>query len=317
MNNPEQLHADDHWIRNQRGPKNQIDPYRPYHLLLEKERSLTGEIEDVITIFLTNKECRFTCLMCDLWKNTTERPVPSGAIPQQIEWALEQLPPAKQIKLYNSANFFDPGAIPTSDYKRIAELVEPFETVIVENHPNLTGERCLQFARMLRPRLQMALGLETTHPEVLQKLNKKMKPEDFRRSVNFLKGHGISVRAFILLKPPFLSEDEGIQWAKESLIYAFDSGTDCCIVIPTRAGNGAMDQLQQDGYFSPPRLQSLEEVLDFGINLKAGQVFADTWDLKQFSNCEQCFEKRKSRIEQMNLQQQYLPPVSCSCDPGS
>lgn len=313
MNRSEDLQIDDLWIRNQRGPKNEVDPFRPYHFLIEKERTLSGEIEEVITIFLTNKECRFSCLMCDLWKNTTERPVPAGAIPQQIEWALEQLPQAKQIKLYNSANFFDPGAIPTADYTRIAELVESFETVIVENHPMLTGERCLQLAGMLRPRLQVAMGLETVHPEVIQRLNKKMKPEDFRRSAKFLRGHGIGVRAFILLRPPFLSEKEGIRWAKESVIYAFDSGTDCCIVIPTRSGNGAMDQLQQDGHFSPPELSSLEHLQEFGINLNRGMVFVDTWDLEQFSSCDLCLEERKKRMDQMNLHQQIIPAVHCSC----
>jgi len=313
MNKPKDLQIDDHWIRNQRGSKNRVDPFRPYHFLTEKERTLAGKIEDVITIFLTNKECRFNCLMCDLWKNTTDRTVPAGAIPQQIEWALEQLPQAKHIKLYNSANFFDPGAIPTTDYSRIAELLESFETAIVENHPLLTGERCLQFAGMLRPRLQVAMGLETVHPEVLQRLNKKMKPEDFRRSVMFLKGHGISVRTFILLRPPFLSEKEGLYWAKESLIYAFDSGTDCCIIIPTRAGNGALDQLQQEGHFSPPELSSLEHIQEYGLSLKRGIVFVDTWELEQFSRCDLCFEERKDRMEQMNLNQWIIPAIPCSC----
>jgi len=313
MNNPTDLQINDQWIRNHRGAKNRIDPYRPYHFLIEKERTLDGSIENVITIFLSNKECRFNCLMCDLWKNTIDTPVPAGAIPQQIEWALEQLPQAKQIKLYNSSNFFDPAAIPTTDYSRIAELLESFDTVIVENHPLLTGERCLQFAGMLHPRLQVAMGLETVHPEVLQRLNKKMKPEDFQRSVMFLKGHGIGVRTFILLKPPFLSEKEGLHWAKESLIYAFDSGTDCCIVIPTRAGNGAMDQLQVEGQFSPPELISVERIQEYGLNLKRGTVFADTWDLEKFSRCELCFEKRKERMERMNLTQRIVPGIPCSC----
>lgn len=314
MSDHNDLQIDEHWIRKQRGIKNQIDPLRPYHFLIEKERTPSGSIEDVITIFLTNRECRFSCLMCDLWKNTTDRTVPEGAIPAQIEWALEQLPGARHIKLYNSASFFDPGAIPPADYARIAELVKPFDTVIVENHPNLTGERCLQFDRMIRPKLQVAMGLETVHPEVLHRLNKKMKPEDFRQSVKFLNDNGISSRAFILLRPPFMSEAEGIHWARKSLLYAFESGTESCVVIPTRAGNGAMEILQKDGHFTPPELSSLEEVLEYGISLNAGMVFADTWDLQQFSSCNLCFEKRKQRIEQLNLFQGNIPAVTCSCE---
>lgn len=303
----------DQWIRQMRGPKNHMDPFKPYAFLNEKERTPGGDIEEVNTIFLTNRECRYSCLMCDLWINATEGTVPEGAIPRQIEWALAQLPPAKHLKLYNSANFFDPLAIPTADYTHIAELVEPFESLIVENHPLLTGERCLQFARMIRPRLQVAMGLETVHPDVLQKLNKKMNAEDFRRSAEFLHGNGISTRAFILLRPPFLNEEEGIYWARESLSFAFESACDCCTLIPTRAGNGAMDQLQAGGFFSPPLLHSLEEVLDYGINLGVGRVMADTWDLEYFSTCKHCFEERKLRIERINLEQKTLAPIKCSC----
>ena len=32
----------------------------------------TGGCVDVATLFLTNRECPFRCLMCDLWKNTLE-----------------------------------------------------------------------------------------------------------------------------------------------------------------------------------------------------------------------------------------------------
>ncbi len=75
-------------------------------------------MEPVATVFLTNRECPFRCLMCDLWRNTLTETVPVGAIPAQIDHALLRLPPAKQLKLYNSGSFFDPHAIPPQDYGR-------------------------------------------------------------------------------------------------------------------------------------------------------------------------------------------------------
>mgnify|MGYP001140266515 CR=1 FL=1 len=116
------------------GKKNPVDPYRPYAYFVEKECTGTGLIEDVSTILLTNNECPFRCLMCDLWKNTTDKPVPPGAIPEQIKFALSRLPPAKHLKLYNSGSFFDNRAIPESDYQEIASLIENFATVTVESH---------------------------------------------------------------------------------------------------------------------------------------------------------------------------------------
>jgi radical SAM enzyme (TIGR01210 family) len=303
----------DWWILSRRGVRNPVDPARPYGWLVEKEYTSSGKVQDTAIIFLTNRECSYHCLMCDLWKNTTDFSVPVGSIPQQIEFALSQLAPARHLKLYNSGSFFDERAIPSDDYEKIAELVSGFETVIVESHPRLVNEKCLRFRNLLKPELQVAMGLETVHPEVLRKLNKRMTLEDFENTVRFLSGNGIQSRAFILLRPPFMSESEGIYWAERSLDFAFRVGVECCTLIPVRPGNGAMDELLSKGEFSMPQIQSLEAVLEYGIGLGAGRVFADTWDLEQFSACNECFEQRKDRLIFMNLRQKTVSPIPCNC----
>ena len=305
--------TDSRWIESLRGKKNPVDPWKPYSFSTEKELTLSGHIETVNTIFLTNRECPYRCLMCDLWKNTTDKKVPPGAIPAQIELALSHLPPAKHIKLYNSGSFFDTAAIPLEDYPNIASLLSDYETVIVENHPRLTSDHILTFRDLIKGQLQVALGLETTHPEVLKRLNKKMTLDDFTKSTQWLSQNGIPVRAFILLKPPFLSAIEGIHWAKHAISFAFDAGVSSCVIIPTRSGNGAMEWLEQNDYFSSPDIQALEEVIEFGINQKKGQVFADLWDIELFSTCTKCLNKRKKRLEQMNLKQSVSAPVHCTC----
>lgn len=301
------------WILSKRPPKNPVNPWRPYAYLTERERSTDGVVENVATLFLTNKECPFQCLMCDLWKNTTDEKVPSGAIPAQIQWALKKLPPAVHIKLYNSGNFFDVEAIPTADFSSIARLLQPFKTVIVECHPRLVGKSCLNFKEMLQPDLQLAMGLEIVHPDVLNKLNKRMTLVDFKRAVEFLNRNGISSRAFILLKPPFLDEENSVLWAKRSIDFAFDVGVECCVIIPTRIGNGALDHLQKEGLFFQPRIESVEEVMEYGIQKKSGRVFADIWDIKKFSVCEKCIRQRTKRLETMNLFQSIPEPVRCVC----
>jgi radical SAM enzyme (TIGR01210 family) len=311
--NPE-FQINDRWILANRGRKNAVDPQKPYAWLIEKERTTLGKTEDIATIFLTNRECQYHCLMCDLWKNTTDDPVPVGAIPNQIEWALDQLPHTRHLKLYNSGSFFDNRAIPNGDYERIASLLSDFETVIVESHPRLINEKCLLFRDMLKPELQVAMGLETVHPEILHKLNKRMTLEDFSNSVSFLTQHGILSRAFILLRTPFLSETEGIFWAERSIDFAFNIGVECCSVIPVRAGNGAMDLLLERGDFARPDIHSLETVLEYGIGLKAGRVFADTWDLGLFSNCKKCIDQRTNRLIAMNLSQKIISRDKCTCD---
>src|SRR5437867_4161624 len=75
-----------------RPPRNPLSPERPYAWLVEPEAAPGGGVVDVATVFLTNRECPFRCLMCDLWKNTLEASVAPGQITAQIRWALERLP---------------------------------------------------------------------------------------------------------------------------------------------------------------------------------------------------------------------------------
>jgi hypothetical protein len=304
----------DRWIASCRGRKNSVDLQKPYALLVEKERTSSGAVEDVATIFLTNRECPFHCLMCDLWKNTTDKSVPEGIIPNQIEWALNNLPDVKHLKLYNSGSFFDKKAIPEKDYQKIASLIGNFETVIIESHPGFINEGCLRFRDMIKSDLQIAIGLESVNTEILMKLNKRMTLENFTDSVSYLMEHDIFTRAFILLRPPFLSESEGVFWAKRSLDFAFNAGVECSVIIPVRAGNGAMDQLLEKGIFSLPDIRSLEKVVEYGIEQQAGRVFADVWDLKLFSKCDKCLADRIKRLTEMNLGQNYIRPVKCTCN---
>ena len=310
---PLPLPLTDRDILAERGPKEFVDPWQPVAAFVEPERQADGKVQDVATIFLANRECPFRCVYCDLWKHTLDEPTPAGAVPRQIDIALERLPTASVVKLYNSGNFFDAAAIPPEDWSAIAERVRRFERVVVENHPRLIDERVLRFRELLGTQLEVAMGLETVHPEVLARMNKRMTLDDFSRAARFLVEHDIAVRAFVLLRPPFLSEDEGIEWALKSIQFAFDCGATCVSVIATRAGNGTMDRLQSEGWFASPKLSSLEQVLASGIAAKRGRVFADTWDAARFADCSTCAAARIERLRQMNLSQAILPPVVCEC----
>ncbi len=290
-----------------------VDSWHPYAFLSELEHSAAGTVEPVSTLFLTNRECPFRCLMCDLWKHTTVEDTPRGAVPAQIRHALDHLPPARHIKLYNNGNFFDRRAIPPDDHPAIADLARDFRTVIVENHPKLCTDDCLRFRDRLNGELEIALGLETIHPEVLPALNKRMTVDDFDRAARFLSSNDIELRTFLLLKPPFLDEDAAVEWALRSLDHAFDQGVRVCSIVPVRAGNGMMEELQRQGLFTPPKLASLERVLTEGLARRRGRVFVDLWDVEEFYDCPDCGPARKARLQAMNLTQLIQPAVACGC----
>jgi len=301
----------DAWIVSRRPKRNLVDPLRPYAFLIEDERAASGEIVPVATVFLTNRECPWRCLMCDLWRNTLTESASAGAIPAQIDYALQRLGAARQIKLYNSGSFFDPKAISPEDFAPIAKRVAGFERVIVECHPALVGSACIEFGGRIAGRLEVAMGLETAHPEILQRLNKRMSLEQFERAAHVLRNNGIDLRVFILVQPPFMREEEAMEWAVRSLEFAFGCGATAATLIPTRDGNGALEELAGAGLFSSPKLMTLEAAMASGIAMGKGRVFADLWDLKKTASCKTCAEERITRLHAMNLQQCVLPGAQC------
>jgi radical SAM enzyme (TIGR01210 family) len=255
--------------------------------------------------------------MCDLWRHTLEETVPVGAIAEQLESALtadraEHPHRAQWLKLYNAGSFFDPQAIPVADWPELARRAKSFERLVVECHPTLIrGNRILPFQRLLGPRtrLELALGLETAHPEVLERLNKGIDREIFRRSAQWIRQHDMDLRVFVLVKPPFLNESEALEWACRSIDFAFDCGANTISLIPTRSGNGALESLAARGEFAPPRPETLELALAYGIQLGRGRVFADTWDLERLEADAARRSSLKVRLKNANQEQRIQGPT--------
>ena len=308
----------DRWILEQRPPREVRDPQKPQAFFVEDEAAASGEIIPVATIFLTNRECPWRCVMCDLWRNTLTTSVPRGAIPAQIDCALSQLPTARVLKLYNSGSFFDARAIPVEDHQTIADRANNFERLIVENHPALVDDKVLRFRDHLRCRLEIAMGLETVHPDILPRLNKRMTLEQFTSAATFLRAHNIDLRVFILVQPPFMQPHEALHWAQRSLDFAFDCGATAATLIPTRGGNGAMETLAANGEFSPPSIDTLEAAVSYGLGLRRGRVFADLWGAEKMPGCQACLPRqaclasRISRLREINLSQVDQPPQHCA-----
>jgi uncharacterized Fe-S cluster-containing MiaB family protein len=310
-----------------RGPKAVLDAHRAYAVVWEEEHGEDGTRAPTAVVFLTNRECPFRCVMCDLWVHTLDGTVPGGAIVRQIRDAVATLPPARQIKLYNAGSFFDPQAIPVDDYEEIAAAVAPFERVIVEAHPAFLrgayGDACRRFHDLIGGRLEVAVGLETVHRDALAALNKRMTVEDFAEAAAFLRRHGIALRAFVLLDPPFVPHHEAAEWALSSVRTARSVGASVCTVIPTRGGNGALEALPVQ---QRPRLglrdlewvvqEALADIADGpeGPRLRTRmRVFADLWDIERLFDCH-CSPARAARLAVVNREQQVPEPVACACN---
>jgi hypothetical protein len=276
----------------------------------EAETDAAGRSRDCLTVLLRNPECPWRCVFCDLWQHTAPRGQAAEPIGDQIRRALAETEGQGRdwAKLYNAGSFFDAGAIPSAELPGIAELCRPFARVIVECHPTLVRPAVFAFRDQIRPaQLEVALGLETAHPETLAKLNKGITPDDFARAAGLLRNGDVDIRAFVLVRPPFLEPATGLDWVFRSLEFAFAAGASVISLIPTRLGNGALEALAAAGQFVPPTLAELEAALEFGLRLGRGRVFADLWELDRWAASETNFTARRNRLAEMNRRQVVLP----------
>jgi radical SAM enzyme (TIGR01210 family) len=318
--------ARDAFIVSRRPARQAPDPWRAHGVTVEHEPTGTGDLAEVVTVFLTGRECPWRCAMCDLWKYTTEGDTPVGAIPHQIQALRPGAAPLVQgrhIKLYNAGSFFDPRAVPPADYRAIAAAVAGFSRVIVESHPALVGPRVDDFLEALSaeaigdaPRLEVAMGLETAHPAALERLNKRMTVGQFRHAASELGRRDVALRVFVLVAPPFVPAGEQAEWLRRSVDVAFDAGATAVSLIPMRDGNGTVEALGAQGVYVPPTLDVFDDAMDAALERARGRVFADLWDLERLTTCGACFGDRKARLEQMNLTQRPAPRVSCATCSG-
>ena len=319
--------ARDRFVLDRRPSRTQHDPWRAQGVLVEDERAADGTLARTATVFLTGRECPWRCVMCDLWLHTTETDTPRGAIAAQVAAARRTLidshPPVSQIKLYNAGSFFDPRAVPDEDYDATATSLAGVARVVVESHPSLVGARTSRLLDALHrsqlpglapAALEVAMGLETAHPDALERLNKRMTVDGFMAAADRLRSLGAALRVFLLVSPPFVSKPQHDEWLLRSVDVAVAAGASVISLIPTRTGNGSLEALAGEGWFEPPRLSDLERSLVLAQARTCGdgvRVFADVWDLALFSDCPHCLDARRVRLRTMNLEQRPLPPISC------
>ncbi len=299
-------------------------------MLREEERVPGGggspAVAPALTLLLAGAECPFTCVFCDLWRHTLDGPTPEGAVAEQVRRALAELGPAERraiaggvLKLYNASNFFDRRSVPPGDLAALAALARPFSRIVVECHPRLVlgagAELWRRFAGLLAGRLEVAMGLETVHPDAFRQLGKGMELEDFGRAATALRAGGVDVRGFVLVGAPRVPAGEAVEWAVRSADHAFAAGACHAALIPLRGGNGALEELARRGEVAWPALDDLEAALAGSLALpaaRAGAVAsADLWDLERLARCPACLPARRERLRRANLGGRLEPIAPC------
>jgi len=133
-----------------------------------------------------------------------------------FEAAMVRRPEGKfMVKIFTSGSFPDPAEMPPAAGLEILRRLDadPDVTkVLLETRPEfVTSEAMADCRQAICKKLEVAIGVETSNDRIrLDCINKGFLFEDFVRASRIAHQHDTTVKAYLLLKPPFLSEGVAI-----------------------------------------------------------------------------------------------------------
>jgi len=216
-----------------------------------------------LTVILRTPGCSWAkCTMCGYpaeGAQATERDLLA-----QFRMAMDRLSPGTEVvKIYTSGSFLDPREVPETVRDDILGSLQSLgvKKLVVETRPEyITPERvksCLS-----RMETEFALGLETANDLVRQKVVcKGFSFQDFIKASEIVHGLGGRIKAYLLLKPPFLSEGEAIGDAISSARAARPYADVISLNLCNIQKKTPVERLWERGEYRPPWLWSAVEVL--------------------------------------------------------
>jgi radical SAM enzyme (TIGR01210 family) len=237
----------------------------PVSVWREKEL-MDGEPVDALVAVLRGRGCYWAstkgCLMCGYSCDTVPS-IKDSDLETQFASVMEHHNGERFLKIYTSGSFFDEREISPDIRKSFLTIAgERAERVLVESRPEFITDEVLVEATGLVSSLEVAIGLETADDEIRTRcINKGFTFSDYAEAVEILRKQGASVRTYILLKPPFLTEKEAIVDAVESALKADEhSGTISFNPVNVQRST-YVEGLWKKRQYRPPWLWSLVEVL--------------------------------------------------------
>lgn len=310
--------------RNQRT----YDPREPTRVWLDEDNTPDGVYQS-LTIILNTGGCRWAraggCTMCGYVAESVEGgTVPHDALMEQVDACLEHEDERADersdlIKIYTSGSFLDEREIPTKTRQAIAETFADRERIVVESLPDFVEREKIEDFTASGLAVDVAIGLETATDRVRHDcVNKYFDFEDFIQASEAANEADAGIKAYLLMKPPFLSESEAVADMKRSVRRCAEHAHTVSM-NPTNVQRHTMvEELYHDGGYRPPWLWSVTAVLRDTADVDAIVVSDPVGHGSDRGphNCGECDDRVQTAIKDFNLRQKQsvFDQVSCTCE---
>src|SRR5512137_1681270 len=269
-------------VKDERHPHD-FDP-REYISTWTEKDLLHGKVVDAWVIIFRTRGCYWAqasgCSMCG-YVNDVAREVSVADLRHQLDTVLKRHTGQPMVKVYTSGNFFDDHEVaPEVRGTILKELGDRCDKVTVETLSHLLRRDQLDAATKL------VRGLE-----------------EHARAARVCRDAGATVKTYLLIKPPFLTEREAIEDAVKSGHEA-DPHSDTISFNPVNVqGHTLVDRLFRRREYRPPWLWSVVEVLERTRDLKAHVKSHPTAGgmRRGAHNCGTCDRRVIDAIEEFSL----------------
>src|SRR6266567_8721593 len=306
-------------VKDERRPR-EFDPRQYISTWTEKDL-LHGRVVDAWVIIFRTRGCYWArasgCSMCGYVNDVAQEVAPADIL-HQVDTVLRKHESQPLVKVYTSGNFFDDHEVSPEVRERILhDLGDRCDKVIVETLSHLLRKEQVEAAMNHVDELEIALGLESTNGRVLrQSVNKVWGLKEHAHATELAHAAGATVKTYLLVKPPFLTEREAIEDAVRSGHEA-DPYSDTISFNPVNVqGRTIVDRLFRRGEYRPPWLWSVVEVLERTHDLKAHVKSHPTAGgmVRGAHNCGTCDRRVVNAIEEFSLGLRAdFADLSCAC----
>jgi archaeosine synthase beta-subunit len=312
--------------RDRRPPPGSAEDASRYVNAWSEAEALGEERVSAFVLILRTRGCYWAdakgCSMCGYARDTLGRSATPGELAHQLSRALARYRGEPYVKIYTSGSFLDDREV---DPASRAAIVRAFSgrarRLLVESLPEFATDTALSPLRSeFGGQLEVALGLESTDPVVLARfVHKNAPPSAYLEAADRVRALGIRAKAYLLLKPPYLTESEAIDDVVRSVgeaAWRFDALS----VNPVHIQGGTVvEWLFRRGRYRPPWLWSVVEALRLGATQRRSArlvSFPTAGGLPRGPhNCGSCDARVLAAIEEASLSQRFEPlaDLDCAC----
>ncbi|MDD2473342.1 MULTISPECIES: archaeosine biosynthesis radical SAM protein RaSEA [unclassified Methanoculleus] len=232
-----------------------------------------GRILDTLTVIFRSGGCSWNrCRMCgyrhERYPDLARDELAERLI-RQVRWVKENFRDEdyQVLKVFTSGSFFDPDEVPPAARRTVAEAFRG-KVVIAETRPEYVDAEVLREFRegidtgaWARP-LSVAVGLETTNDFIRERsIDKGFTYADFLRAAAAARTAGVGTKAYLLMKPPFLTEREARDDMVRSIRDVSSVADSISMNLCTVQGRTEVERLWKQHAYRPPYLWSVLDVL--------------------------------------------------------